>query len=57
MQHLMNGVIDQRVAYTMAHHFQCLIDTFSQYSMEDQSGKLNHASFYYIDLFVIKSYQ
>ncbi|KAJ8318362.1 hypothetical protein KUTeg_003453 [Tegillarca granosa] len=42
MQHLMNGVIDQRVAYTLAHHFQCLIDTFNQFSMEDQSGKPNH---------------
>ncbi|XP_069125534.1 neprilysin-1-like [Argopecten irradians] len=36
--HFMTGLIDRRVLFTMAHHLQCLIDTFDRYSLIDTQG-------------------
>ncbi|OWF46456.1 membrane metallo-endopeptidase-like 1 [Mizuhopecten yessoensis] len=36
--HFMTGLIDRRVLFTMAHHLQCMIDTFDRYSLIDTQG-------------------
>ncbi|XP_062588664.1 neprilysin-2-like [Saccostrea cucullata] len=44
LSHYLNGIIEQEVVFTFAHHFQCLVETFTKYTITDLSGKVHQAN-------------
>jgi len=44
LSHFLSGTIDQTVAFTFAHHFQCLVDFYNSYKYSNDQGTTIHVS-------------
>ncbi|XP_061182014.1 neprilysin-2-like [Saccostrea echinata] len=44
LSYYLNGIIEQEVVFTFAHHFQCLVETFTKYTITDLGGKVHQAN-------------